>query len=127
MTTELTIRSQVAILPKRQWKDEPDGPNDRPVEIWYNNNWVPAFFSDVKKGDFYLWSGVDLLEPGKCFFANSDCVPQQGNQYKYGFVVVSGSEIVAAPERKEVDVTPKLELPEEPLDLPYETIRRLEY
>ena len=103
--------TSVAVVPARVWSSEPDGPNDRQVDIWYNGNWVPAFFKDIRKGDFYLIIGVDL-EPEKCFLAASDCqrtVPMRRWSFKEEpptFFIRSGSEIVQAPAIK--DITPAL-------------------
>lgn len=105
--------TSVAVVPPRVWSSEPDGPNDRPVEIYNpaSGNWVPAFFKDIRKGDFYLILGVNL-EPEKCFRAASDCqrtVPHRRWSFKEEpptFFIRNGSEIVQAPAIK--DITPAL-------------------
>lgn len=102
--------TEVAVVPARQWSTEPDGPNDRPVDIWNpaTGNWVPAFFKDIRKGDFYLILNVNL-EPDKCFLAASDCqrtVPQSRWSFKEEpptFIIRNGSEIVQAPTIKDIN------------------------
>lgn len=107
-TDPLSPNTEVAVVPPRQWSTEPDGPNDRQVDIWYNGNWVPAFFKDIRKGDFYLILGVNL-EPEKCFLAASDCqrtVPQHRWSYKEEaptFFIRLGSEVVQAPAIKDIN------------------------
>lgn len=112
-TQDPPTSSDVAVVPPRVWSTEPDGPNDRPVDIWNSQtgNWVPAFFKDIRKGDFYLILNVDL-EPDKCFRAASDCqrtVPHRRWSFKEEpptFFIRNGSEIVQAPAIK--DITPVL-------------------
>jgi hypothetical protein len=78
----------------RVWSTEQDGPNDRCIEIWYNNNWVPAYFKDLKKGDFFL-NQNSHLNVDQCFLAKSDC-----RRSVYRSVVsflIEGIEVVQAP------------------------------
>jgi hypothetical protein len=86
----------------RNWVEEPDGPNDRQIEIWWNNNWVPAYFSDIRSGDFYLLLDTKLDE-GRCFLAKSDVLksPYRG---VVSFIVPNGVEIVQAPSIKDVEI-----------------------
>jgi hypothetical protein len=91
----------------RQWSDEPDGPNDKQVDIWWNGNWVPAYMKDIKAGDFYLILGV-TLEPTQCFYAASDCV-RYVSRGRWGaedsapnFMIKNGTEIVQAPAIKDI-------------------------
>lgn len=101
--------TDVSVVPPRVWSTEPDGPNDRQVDIWNpaSGNWVPAFFKDIRKGDFYLILGVDL-EPEKCFLAASDCqrtVPMRrwsSKEEPPTFFIRNGSEIVQAPAIKDI-------------------------
>ncbi len=94
-STDLEIRSQ---LGARNWALDPDGPNDRPIEIWYNNNWVPAYFSNLQNGDFFLDLTANL-DPGRCFKATSNV---QKSVYRgVASFVVKGLEIVQAPEHVE--------------------------
>src|SRR6478736_1504632 len=58
-------------LSARQWSTEQDGPNDHSVDIWWRGKWIPAFFKDIKKGDFYMLLNANL-EPDRCFLAGSD-------------------------------------------------------
>lgn len=103
------------VLKTRQWSIEPDGKYDRPVDIWNpeTGNWIPAFFKDIKAGDFYLLIGVDM-EPGRCFRAGSDA-RRMAARPKYSgapedpsFVILGGMEIVQAPAMKDLAV-PALE------------------
>lgn len=87
------IQSSVPAL-HRSWKTEPDGPNDRPVDIWFNANWVPAYFSDIKKGDFFLDIKVDL-EQGRCFLATTDVCRSVWKGVPS--FVTQGLEVVQAP------------------------------
>lgn len=105
--TEIAITTPLTTLPSdagavatetRNWKAEPDGEFDRPVEIWYNNNWVPAFFSDLHSGDFFLDLKANL-DPGRCFKATSDIL-RSVYKGKASFIV-KGLEIVQAPEHVE--------------------------
>lgn len=108
-TPNQSTSSEVAVTPPRQWSTEPDGPNDRQVDIWNpaTGNWVPAFFKDIRKGDFYLILNVDL-EPDKCFLAASNCqrsvVPGRwgGADSAPTFFIRNGSEIVQAPAIKDI-------------------------
>ena len=107
-STEPTGSSAEIAVPPREWTTEPDGPNDRPVDIWYNGSWVPAFFSNIRKGDFYLILDMNL-EPDKCFRAASDCqrtVPQSRWSLKEEpptFIIRNGSEIVQAPAIQDIN------------------------
>lgn len=104
--------ASVSISPPRQWRDSPDGRNDKQVDIWYNGKWVPAYFSDIKTGDFYLILDVDLA-PTLCFFAASD-VRRYASSRSYltgaqeghpSFMIRNGSEIVQAPAIKDINTT----------------------
>jgi hypothetical protein len=103
--------SQLPAIATRVWSTEPDGPNDRAVDVWNpaTGNWIPAFFKDIKKGDFYLLLGFDL-GPDRCFLAGSDVKryepPERGGSGKFNatFVILGGAEIVQAPAI--VDITP---------------------
>lgn len=98
----------VAVKPHRVFRDEPDGINDREIEIWYNDNWVPAFFSDIKAGDFYLMDPLKHTHrEDQCFFAASDCkYSYMMNRYSENlgpktFIISQGSQIVQAPKLPE--------------------------
>jgi hypothetical protein len=90
---------------KRVFREEPDGPNDRMVDIYYNGKWIPAYFTDIKKGDFFLDINAATLDPGRCFFAASDC--HEGGTWNgiKTFIIPNGAQIVTAPETKEIDIT----------------------
>lgn len=100
--SNLVVKTDVVPV-VREWRSEPKGRYDRPVDIWYNQNWVPAFFSDIKKGDFFLDSAVASGE-GRCFLAKSDCM--QSCWIGDWSFVISGMEIVQAPAK---DITLSLE------------------
>jgi len=85
----------------RQWSTEQDGPHDRPVDIWYNGSWVPAFFKDIKAGDFFLILDHNL-DPGKCFHAMSDCKRCGTANGHSNFIIMKGMEIVQAPTIKDI-------------------------
>ena len=107
-TGSITNSTAIDCIPTRRWRAEPDGPNDKQVDIWYRGKWVPAFFSDIKEGDCYLILDVNL-EPTLCFYAASDCkryVPPGNYRGSYGhptFIIARGSEIVQAPAIKDVN------------------------
>lgn len=110
--SELQTRS--ALVPvSRVWSTERQGVNDVDVDIWNpeSGNWVPAFFSDIRKGDFYLLIGVNL-EPGRCFIAGSDVRSSGGRSPT--FVILGGAEIGQAPAMKDVPLVegtlPRLEM-----------------
>lgn len=65
-----SLVSQGSVALHRSWSTEKDGPNDKPIEIWYNGNWVPAFFKDIKPGDFFLMLDHNL-DPSMCFMSKS--------------------------------------------------------
>lgn len=94
--------SEGALVNKtRTWSTEQDGKNDKTVDIWFNNTWVPAYFKDILAGDFFMMIGMDL-EPGRCFLAGSDakkCGVWQGHQT---FIIQRGMEIVQAPALKDI-------------------------
>lgn len=93
---------------QREWSSHQDGPNDKTVDIWYNNGWTPAYFKDILKGDFFIMIGLDL-EPGRCFLAGSNarsCGRFAGNQT---YIIPQGMEIVQAPAL--VDINPASTLP----------------
>lgn len=110
--SDLQIRSALAPV-SRAWKTERQGVNDVDVDIWNpeTGNWIPAFFSDIRKGDFYLLIGVNL-EPGRCFVAGSDVRNNGGKNPT--FVILGGAEIGQAPAMKDVPAldgtTPRLEM-----------------
>jgi hypothetical protein len=94
--------TELAVPEARQWSTEQDGPNDKVVDIWYNGSWVPAFFKDIRKGDFYLILDVHL-NPTQCFLAASNCqrsTPMRrwsSKEEAPTFFIRNGSEIVQAP------------------------------
>ena len=93
--------------PLRFWRDEPWGPNDREIEIWYNGNWVPAFFSDLKKGDMFLDVAIGALNPGKCYGCSTDVkvsyMTRRGalDEGPPSFMI-QGLEILQAPTIKDI-------------------------
>lgn len=98
---------------QRVWSTEQDGPNDKTVDIWYNGKWVPAYFKDILKGDFFLMIGLDL-EPGRCFLAGSDartCGRSVTGHMTY--IIPQGMEIVQAPALKDIpaDTLPQPAVP----------------
>jgi hypothetical protein len=88
---------------RRTWKNEPDGPNDREVDIWYNSKWVPAFFSDIQEGDFFLDVKMGNIEAGKCFFAKSKVYRSVSPRTGWASFVVQGIEVVQAPAIKDIN------------------------
>lgn len=91
----------VSVVSERLWSTDQDGPNDKMVDIWFNNKWVPAYFKDIRKGDFFLMIGLDL-EPGKCFVAMSSARALgkwSGNQT---YIINDGMEIAQAPALKDI-------------------------
>ncbi len=92
-TTELAVRT---------WVAEPRGRHDRMVDIWFNDQWVPAWFSDVRAGDF--WATLDgNLEIDKCFRAASDAKPiGKDRNGDPSFIILKGCEIVQAPSISEL-------------------------
>lgn len=111
-TLPAPIENRLPAIAARIWSTEPDGPNDRAVDVWNpaTGNWIPAFFKDIKKGDFYLLIGFDA-GPDRCFLAGSD-VKRYAPPERWGggrvpdatFVILGGAEIVQAPSL--VDITP---------------------
>jgi hypothetical protein len=103
INTDATSPSKSSeLVNSRQWSTEQDGPNDKTVDIWWNGKWVPAYFKDIKKGDFFLMIGLDL-EPGRCFLAKSNakkCGVFGGNQT---YIVNDGMEVVQAPAIVEIN------------------------
>lgn len=106
--TEVACANGDIALKTRAWRTEPDGPNDRQVDIWYNGKWIPAFFSDIKAGDFFLLLDVKL-DPTQCFYAASDC-QRHVLRGRWGaadghptHVIRNGSEIVQAPALKDIN------------------------
>ncbi len=95
-STDLEVRARPVA---RYWADEPDGPNDRPIEIWISGNWVPAYFSDLRAGDFFLDLKANL-DPGRCFRATSNVT--RSVYLGVASFVVKGMEIVQAPALAEV-------------------------
>lgn len=77
------------------------------MEIWWNNNWVPTYFSDIREGDYYIVHSTRAnLGPDQCFYAASDAKPRydfRGNLV--GSIILRGSEIRRAPQI-EKDITP---------------------
>ncbi len=123
MDLPITTRTIPTSATARHWKSEPDGPNDRPIEIWCNNSWVPAFFSDLQDQDFF----IDLkanLDPDRCFKATSNLMRSVFNGIPS--FVIKGLEIVQAPkiEEKVITALPSSEplLLEQPTDVPYKEI-----
>ena len=94
----------------RNWRYEPDGPNDREVDIWFNNGWVPAFFSDIKKGDFFLDVKLGTPEKGRCFMSTSDVRRSISCVTGYPSFIIQGLEIVQAPAIVDINPLPILEL-----------------
>lgn len=97
-----------ALVVHRKFRDEPDGVNDREVEIWHNDNWVPAYFSDIKKDDFYLIDPMrHMHKEDQCFYAAADCVGKPARQWGYAtngpktFIIPRGAQIVQAPIKPE--------------------------
>lgn len=97
MTDLIGITTDIVtpVVTPRTWSLQARGVNDRPVDIWYNNKWVPAFFSDIKKGDFFLGLNSNL-EPGACYraFSNVSASTYHGITSFH----ITGMEIVQAPE-----------------------------
>lgn len=87
----------------RSWKSDPDGPNDRDVDIWYNGKWVPAYFSDIQKDDFFLDVKMGNIETGKCYFAKSKVYRSVSHYTGNASFVVQGIEIVQAPAIKDIN------------------------
>lgn len=98
----ITNSTAIESTPPRKWRDTPDGSNDFIVDIWYNGKWVPAYFSDIKKGDFYLLLNVNL-DPTQCFFAAADCIRMGGSPWAPTLGIPKGSEIVQAPAIKDIN------------------------
>jgi hypothetical protein len=82
------------VVKYRSWKTEPDGPDDKEIEIFWNANWIPAYFSDLKKDDFFITLNANL-NPDQCFLAKSD-VKRIPYRDKVTFVI-QGMEVVQAP------------------------------
>jgi|SRR5471030_130558 len=90
--------SEVAL--RRQWSSEPDGLNDKAIEIWHNGNWVPAYFKDLRAGDFFL--NLDSkLNADQCFLAKSNCKRSVWNHIPS--FMVEGIEVVTAPAMKDIE------------------------
>lgn len=98
----LTAGTTTVSIQTRQWRAEPDGPNDIPADIWYNGKWVPAWFSDIKAGDFYLLMDANL-EPDRCFYAASDVRRNIQRNGQPQHVIRNGSQIVQAPAIKDIN------------------------
>lgn len=105
----LIAGASIDSIQNRVWRAEADGPNDRPVDIWWAGKWVPAWFSDIKAGDFYLLLD-HKLEPDRCFYAASDCKRHmpRGNIYSAQeghptHIIRNGSQIVQAPALKDIN------------------------
>lgn len=115
-STDLTpVESSKEIIPTihvqyRTWRSEPDGQYDRQVDIWYNNNWVPAYFSDIRRGDFFLDVKLGDIGKDRCYLAKSDVKriksiwPESDWRHNDPSFQVQGLEIVQAPAIK--DITP---------------------
>lgn len=94
---DVLVPNKSTELTTRTWRTEPDGEFDRPVEIWFNANWVPAFFSDIKAGDFYLDLNIKL-EPGRCFRAASNAKRiADRSDTNPTYLIARGCEVVQAP------------------------------
>lgn len=98
---ELTTRSSV-VNKEREWSTDQDGPNDKPVDIWFNGNWVPAFFKDIRAGDFFLIIGTNL-ESDKCFVARSNAIKMGVWSGHRTYMIKDGMEIAQAPALKEIN------------------------
>ncbi len=69
-STSDTNSTASELIPARQWSSTQDGPQDPIVDIWYNGKWVPAYFKDIRAGDFFLYLDSQL-NPDQCFFAKT--------------------------------------------------------
>lgn len=87
----------------REWKLEPDGPNDRDVDIYFNGCWVPAFFSDLQKGDFFLDVKMQRIEDNQCFLATSNVRRSVSPHSGKASFVIQGLEVVQAPALKDIN------------------------
>lgn len=108
-TLDLTVpvsnsTDSVAVVNNRQWNQEPDGPYDREIEIWYNQNWVPAFISDVLANDFFLDTKMPKIEDNQCWLALTNVRKSKDRDGHSSFVIRNVQVVGRAPETK--DVTP---------------------
>ena len=87
----------------RTWHAEPDGPNDREIDIWYRGSWVPAYFSDIQNGDFFLDVKMGEIAAGKCFLAKSKLYRSVSPITGKASFVVQGIEVVQAPAIKDIN------------------------
>lgn len=104
---DLTTITQVTELVDdsgRKWRAEPDGPNDRPVDIYYNGTWVPAYFSDLQKGDFFLDVKMMRIEDNQCFMATSKLIRSVSPHSQKASFIIQGLEVVQAPALKIKDI-----------------------
>lgn len=94
------INTDSSQIVNRVWSTEQDGPYDKHIEIWHNGNWVPAFFKDLRKGDFFL--NLDShLNPDQCFMVSSN-VKRIMERGRASFIV-EGIQIVQAPSIKDIE------------------------
>jgi hypothetical protein len=89
-------------LVARSWRSEPDGPYDPLVDIWYNGKWVPACFSDVRAGDFFLYLD-NKLNPGLCFYAKADAKKIGLYRGHPQYAIGGATEIKQAPAIRDVN------------------------
>lgn len=107
MSNELSVNKKLEVRTRlviRHWRSEPLGIYDRAVEIWYNNTWVPAYFSDILAGDFFLDLKMNL-EPDRCFLAASNVVALNTSSDNPTLLLKNGSQIVQVPAKVEIDIT----------------------
>ena len=105
-STDDPERSETVVR-RRTWTSEPTYPDEPVVEIWWNNNWVPTYFSDIREGDYYIVHSLRAsLGPDQCFYAASDAKPRYNYRNELvGSIILRGSEIKRAP-KTEKDITP---------------------
>jgi hypothetical protein len=66
-----TTKGSVAETSPRKWSTVQDGPLDPAVDIWWNGKWVPAYYKDIRAGDFFLYL-TEELNPDLCYYAHAN-------------------------------------------------------
>jgi hypothetical protein len=93
---DMAVNSRELAL-HRSWRSEPHSPTDREVDIWFNGNWVPAYFSDLQKGDFFIVDSP-ALKKGECFSAQSN-VRIELYRGQYTYVIPRGALVAQLAEK----------------------------
>lgn len=100
--TELVTLNNELTVKTRAFTPEPLSPYAKPVDIWYSNQWLPAYFSDLREGDFFLILD-NSLSPTECFYCAGN-VYSTNSRGGLTFIMPRGCSVVQRPALELKDI-----------------------